>query len=67
MTLKELRKRKFRTMQEFADKLEVPMCRIAKWELGITSPKIKDLPFVAKTLGVSVNTLLKSIEEGSNK
>lgn len=64
MTLRELRKAKYRTIKDFADKLEMPMFRVEKWEVGLSAPKIKDLPKVAKALGVSVNTLVKCFEQG---
>lgn len=58
MTLRDLRKRKYPTMQAFADKLGVDIQRVAKWEKRTSSPHIKDLPKVAKALGVSVTRLV---------
>ena len=62
MTFQELRKRKYRTAQDLAERLNVPKERIAKWEQGEAAPKIKDLRAVAKALGVSVNTLIECFE-----
>lgn len=62
MTFQELRKRKYRTAQDLADKLGVPMQRVSKWETGDSAPKVKDLRAVAKALGVSVNTLIECFE-----
>ena len=61
MTFQELRKRKYRTAQDLADKLGISKERVAKWEQG-SAPKVKDLRAVAKALGVSVNTLIGCFE-----
>lgn len=63
MNFKELRMRKFRTAEEFAQKAGVPTARVAKWESGGSAPKVRDLTKIAKTLGVSVKTLVESFEE----
>ena len=62
MTFQELRKRKYRTAQDLADKLGITRDRVAQWECGTAAPKIKDLRAVAKALGVSVNTLIECFE-----
>lgn len=63
MTFQELRKRKYRTAQDLAERLNVPRERIAQWESGHAAPKIKDLRAVAKALGVSITTLVECFEE----
>lgn len=63
MTFKELRKRKYRTTQDFAEKVDMSAQAISKWEQGVAAPKIKDLRKVAKALGISVNTLIECFEE----
>ena len=62
-TFQELRKRKYRTVADLAERLQIPSARIAQWEAGNCAPKLKDLRAVAKALGVSVNTLLACFEE----
>lgn len=63
MNFQELRKTKFRTAREFAAALGVNTPRVQKWEGGSNIPTAYLRP-VAKLLGVSVNTLLDSIERG---
>lgn len=63
MTFQELRKRKYRTAQDLAEKVNISAQAIAQWEIGKSAPKIKDLRVVAKALGVSVNTLVECFEE----
>ena len=63
MTFKDLRKNKYRTAADLAEKLCIPSARIAKWEQGTAAPKIRDLRAVAKALGVSLNTLVEALEE----
>ena len=58
MTLRELRKIKYRTAEDLALKIGTTKYVVHKWEKGISSPKIKDLPKVAKALGISVNKLV---------
>ena len=62
MTFQELRKRKYRTAQDLAERLDIPKERIAQWECGKAAPRIRDLRAVAKALGVSVNTLIECFE-----
>lgn len=63
MTFKEYRKRKYRTAQEFADALEMPVCRVQAWESKTVAPRAKDIRKVAKALGISVNKLLECFEK----
>lgn len=63
MTFKELRKGKFRTVGEFAQKAGIPTARVTKWETGESAPRMRDIPVVAKALGVSITTLVKSFEK----
>lgn len=63
----ELRKRKYRTAQDLAERLQIPRERISQWEAGNTAPKVRDLRKVAKALGVSVNTLLACFEENNDE
>lgn len=63
MTFKDLRKKKYRTAQELAEKIGVSSARVAKWETGASAPNVRALGKIAKALGVSVTTLVKSFEE----
>lgn len=58
MTLKELIKAKGYTQTSFANKLGVSQPTICVWIRGNSKPKTKDLPRIAKALGVSVNKLV---------
>lgn len=64
MTFKELMKRKGYTQVELADKLGVNQATISGWQNGLRMPRTKQLPDIAKLLGVSVSTLVKSFEQG---
>lgn len=59
MTFKELLKRKGMTQEQLAKKLKVSQPTISGWINGSAVPKTRDLSSVAKTLGVSVEQLLK--------
>lgn len=67
MTFYELRKRKYKTVTDFCEKTAIPVDRVYKWEQGASAPKIKDLPIIAKALGVSVTTLVKCFGEQSDE
>lgn len=62
MTIKELRKRKFRTAAEFAAALGTTIARVQKWEGGATVPT-RYLRHTARVLGVGLNTLLDCWKE----
>lgn len=62
MTIRELRKRKFRTAAEFAAALGTTTGRVQKWEKGITVPTLY-LRHTARVLGVGLNTLLDCWKE----
>ena len=64
MNFKELMKRKGYTQVELADKLGVNQATISCWQNGVRTPRTKQLPDIAKLLGVSVTTLVKSFEQG---
>lgn len=63
MTIQDYRKRKYRTAQEFADALGMPLYRVQAWENKTVAPRAKDIRKVAKVLGISVNKLLECLEE----
>ena len=64
MTFKELMKRKGYTQAELAEIIGVNQATISGWQNGLRTPRTKQLPLIAKALGVSVNTLVKSFAEG---
>ena len=55
----ELRKQQGLTQQQLADILNLSNKTISKWESGVGSPDISNLPILAETLGISVDELLK--------
>lgn len=67
MTFRDLRKSKFRTAKEFAEKINMPTPRVQKWECNSSSPKTADLTLVAQALEVSVEQLLKCFERKVTK
>lgn len=62
MTFKELLKKKGMTQEQLAKRLKVSQPTISGWINGSAVPKTRDLSSVAKTLGVSVEQLLKCFE-----
>ena len=63
LTLKELIKAKGYTQTSLADKLGVSQPTVSGWIRGNNKPKTKDLPRIAKALGVSVTKLVKVLGE----
>jgi len=55
----ELRKKQGLTQQQLSDKLNLSNKTISKWESGVGSPDITNLPPLAEVLGISVDELLK--------
>lgn len=58
MTLKELIKLRGYTQTSLADKLGVTQPAVCGWVRGNKKPKTKDLPRIAKALGISVTRLV---------
>lgn len=63
MTFKELLKKKKVTQRELAVMVGVTQSTISYWSKGITNPRMRDLEKIAKALGVSITTLVKSFEK----
>lgn len=63
MTIKELRKRKFRTAAEFAKALGTTTARVQGWESSNVVIPTLYLRKVARKLGVGVNTVLDLYKE----
>ena len=61
MTLKDYRRKKFRTAEEFAAALGTTVTRVRGWECGATIPTQYLRP-VAKVLGIGINALLDAVE-----
>lgn len=55
--LKELRKKRGYTQSELADILNIKRATIAKWETGMTEPRIESLIKLADFFGVSLDWL----------
>ena len=62
MTIKELRKRKYRTAAEFAEALGTTTARAQGWESGGVIPTLW-LRHVARRLGIGLTTLLDVYKE----
>lgn len=54
----ELRRQKGLTQQQLADQMHLSNKTISKWESGMGSPDISNLPVLAQCLDVSVDELL---------
>lgn len=65
----QLRKSKGMTQKDLADKMNVTDKAVSKWERNLSCPDINSLPFLAETLGVSVEELLNTTkkEEKANE
>jgi transcriptional regulator with XRE-family HTH domain len=57
--LKRIRKAKKVSQAKLAEALGVCQGAIANWEAGYREPKLKDLPGIARTLGVEVEDLVR--------
>ena len=62
MTIKELRKRKYRTAEELANALGTTTARVQGWESGGVIPTLW-LRRVARRLGIGLTTLLDVYKE----
>jgi len=58
-----LRKGKSMTQEQLADAMGVSAQAVSKWENDVSCPDIALLPQLAKTLGVTVDTLLTGADE----
>ena len=59
MDIKKLRKHANLTQEQLAQELSLKRSTIAKWETGVTSPRFRTLPALAKALDVTYDELLK--------
>ena len=58
--LQELRKKNNYSQEELAELIGVARQTISKWELGETSPDLKQIAILSKTLNVSLEELIIS-------
>jgi len=58
LKIKELRKKKDMTQEKLAEYLNVSFQAVSKWETGIASPDISQIPALCHVFGVSSDSLL---------
>ncbi len=58
--IKNLRKERELTQEQFADVLNVSYQSVSRWELGVCYPDVELLPTIANYFGVSVDQLLSN-------
>lgn len=63
MTFQQLRRSKFRTAKEFAEKIDIPTTRVQKWENGSCVPRSQHWRKIAEVLNVTIDELLNCFEE----
>lgn len=61
--LQELRKKNNYSQEELAELIGVARQTISKWELGETSPNLKQATILSKTLNVSLEELINNKQE----
>lgn len=60
-TFKDYRLEAIGTQAQAAKKFKVDVTTISFWENGKTMPKTKDLPRIAKALGITTDELIASL------
>ena len=61
MRIAELRKLAgYSTQEQFATALCVPRSTVAKWEAGLSKPRIEMLPALAEALEITIDALLSA-------
>lgn len=63
MRIKELREAKGVLQVQLADSMGVCQSRLSNWENEVALPKARDLPLLAKVLGVTIDELFVPIED----
>lgn len=61
--LQKLRKKNNYSQEELAELIGVARQTISKWELGETSPDLKQATILSKTLNVSLEKLINNKQE----
>lgn len=63
--IQKLRRRQMISQGELAEKLQISVQAISKWETGKANPDVLLLPQIAKLLGVTIDELFCGEEENS--
>lgn len=61
--LLEVRKKAGMTQSDLAEKLDVSRQAVSRWEMGTAKPEFENLIAISKIFGVSIDYLLKGVEE----
>ena len=59
LNIKTLREQAGMTQAELAERANVDQSAVSRWEIGNTKPRRRQIPIIAKALGVTVEELLK--------
>lgn len=59
-----LRRRRFMTQTELANKVGVSMKTVQSWEGGRSQPRLRHIPKLAAALGVPADEMLEVLEQG---
>ena len=62
--LAALRRRRFMTQTDLANKVGVSMKTVQSWEGGRSQPRLRHIPLLADALGVPPEDLLETLEQG---
>lgn len=57
LNIKQLREQAGLTQAELADRANVDQSAVSRWEIGDTKPRRRQLPILAKALGVELSQL----------
>jgi transcriptional regulator with XRE-family HTH domain len=60
--LRDLRRRRFMTQKDLAEKVGVAYQTIQTWENGTAQPRLRHIPRLAEVLGVPAEELLEALE-----
>ena len=61
--LLEVRKKAGMTQSDLAEKLDVSRQAVSRWEMGTAKPEFENLIAISNIFGVSIDYLLKGVEE----
>ena len=60
--LRDLRRRRFLTQKELAERVGVSYQTIQTWESGTAQPRLRHIPRLAEALGVPAEELLEALD-----
>lgn len=63
--LLEVRKKAGMTQSDLAEKLDVSRQAVSRWEMGTAKPEFENLIAISNIFGVSIDYLLKGVDEHS--